>query len=126
MIVHGLVSELFKAGELEYFSRVHSVDGLANLMTKSIRDLRLAEMNPDSIKVMAFESSAKARDVKRIFQDYCSRLDTRRLADYATCIHLVKNGILGRSIELPEALVVIQPEELKLAVAEQRLLDSMS
>ena len=50
MIVHGLVSELLESDELDYFSQVHSIDGLADLMTKSIRDLRLAELNPNALR----------------------------------------------------------------------------
>ena len=123
VIVHGLVSEMLEAGELGYFNQIHSIDGLANLMTNSIRDLRLALLTPDSLKVKAFESSAKARDVKRIYEAYCSRLDGRSLADYASCLQLAKNGLLDGSLELPKGLVVLLPEELKLTVAEQSLLD---
>ncbi len=122
MIVHGLVSELIEAGKLDYFSHVQSIDGLADLMTKSIRDLRLAELNSGSLKLKSFESPAKARDVKRIFEAYRSRLDGNRLADYASCIQLARSGILEGSIELPSDLLVLLPEELKLTVAEVGLL----
>lgn len=122
MIVHGLVSELIEARELDYFSRVQSIDGLAGLMTKSIRDLRLAQLNSVALKVKSFESPAKARDVKRIFEAYCSRLDGNRLADYASCIQLARSGILDGSIELPQDLLLLLPEELKLSVAEVGLL----
>ena len=125
MIVHGLVSELLESDELDYFSQVHSIDGLADLMTKSIRDLRLAELNPNALKVKAFESSAKARDVKRVFEAYCSRLADNGLADYASCIELANGGFVDGSIELPPGLLVLVPEELKLTVAEQRLLETI-
>jgi hypothetical protein len=64
MILHGLVSELLESDDPDDFSQVHSINGLAELLTKSIRDLRLAELSVSTSKVMACESSAKARDVK--------------------------------------------------------------
>ena len=125
MIVHGLVSELLESDELNYFSQVHSIDGLADLMTKSIRDLRLAELNPKALKVKAFESLAKARDVKRVFEAYCSRLTDNGLADYASCIELANSGLVDGSIELPPSLLVLVPEEFKLTVTEQHLLETI-
>ncbi|MEZ6134254.1 MAG: PD-(D/E)XK nuclease family protein [Pirellulaceae bacterium] len=125
MIVHGLVSELLESKELAYFSNVHSIDGLADLMTQSIRDLRLAELNPNSLKVKAFESAIKARDVKRVFEAYCSRLDDKCLADYASCIELANRSLVDGSIELPPGLLVLVPEKLKLTAAEQRLLETI-
>lgn len=122
MIVRGLVSELIEAGELDYFNHVQSIDGLSDLMTKSIRDLRLAEVNDESLIEEFFESPAKARDVKRIFEAYCSRLDGNHLADYASCIQLARSGILDGSIELTKDLLVLLPHELKLTAAEASLL----
>ncbi len=125
MIVHGIVAEKLSAGELEYFGRVHSVDGLAGLMNNSIRELRLAGLNPDSLKETAFESDAKGRDIRRVFEAYAKWLDAHRLVDYAGCVQLAGRGVAEGSVELPADLAILLPEELTLAATEQRLLDAI-
>ncbi len=125
MIVHGVVAEKLSAGELEYFGSVHSVDGIARLMNNSIRDLQLAGMSADSLQPAAFESAAKGRDVRRVFEAYCKWLDANRLADYADCVQLASRGVAEGSIELPADLAILLPEELTLAAAEQSLLDAI-
>ncbi len=126
MIVHGLVSDLIQRNALHYFNRIQSVDGLANLVTKSIRDMRLADLSPDALRQDAFESTAKANDLRLIFEGYCKLTNESGLADYADCVRLARIGILDGSIELPQGLLVILPEHLRLSVAEQGFLDAVA
>ena len=127
MIVHSIVSKMLKKSELEYFNTVNSIDGLCDLLAKSIRDLRLAEVEPNAMAEKDFESAAKARDVIRFYQAYCERLQVDHAADYATCIHLAIKGIQDGTIKLPSGLMVLVPEELnRLTKAEQGLFEAIT
>ena len=127
MIVHSIVSDMLERSELEYFHTVNSIDGLCDLLAKSIRDLRLAEVEPNAMAEKDFESAAKARDVIRVYQAYCKRLQVDHSADYATCIHLATKGIHDGTIRLPCGLLVLVPEELNsLTKAEQGLFEAIA
>ena len=108
MIVHSIVSDMLERSELEYFHTVNSIDGLCDLLAKSIRDLRLAEVEPNAMAEKDFESAAKARDVIRVYQAYCERLQADHSADYAACIHLATKGIHDGTIKLPSGLLVFR------------------
>lgn len=123
MIVHSLIRESSEADCEHYFSGVQCIDGLADLLVQSIRDLRLAELPPASIDAGSFESTAKAHYVKRIYHAYVSLLSGQQLADYPSCLEIAKAGILNGSIQLPRGLQLLIPEELQLASAEKDLLE---
>ncbi len=126
MLVRSVVCQLREAGKLGYFQHLQSIDGLSDLLAKSIRDLRLADVGPTSIADQAFESSAKAADVRLIYDAYCELLEQQRIADYATCIDLAIHGIEDGSIELPNGVLILMPEQPRLSRAEQRLMKSLA
>ncbi len=126
MLVRDVVCRLQDKGELVYFAGVESVDGLSDLVAKSIRDLRLAEVQPESIVDRAFESPAKAADVRKIYAAYRELLKQRKIVDYAACLELARDGLRTGRIELSDGLLILMPEASCLSHSEQRLLQTLA
>ena len=127
MLVHSIVSQMMAKNQLEYFGAVNSIDGLSDLLGKSIQDLRLAEVAPSQLAESNFESAAKARDLIRVYQAFCDELHRSCTTDYAGCLDLVTRGVSDGSIKLPSGLLVLLPEELnRLTKAESKLFDAIA
>ena len=128
MLIRGILCEYQDAGELEYFrkSKAESLDGLSGLFSKTIRDLRLASVNPEAFDVNDFESAGKAEDIRLILQSYTALLEDQRLVDYADCLRLAISGLQNGSIELPGELLILLPERPRFNSLERQLLDAMA
>ncbi len=126
MLVRNLFCRLRRAGKLVYFHDLQFVEGLTNLLTSSIGDLRLAGMQPDSLLEQGFDSSAKAADLRQIYCAYCDLLGQQRIADYAAGIELAIQGLADGSIQLPSELLILMPEAFKSSLAERRLLETLA
>ena len=126
MLVHSLLSEMLEKGELKYFASIQSLDGVCELFSRSIRDLRLTGVFPDALFAADFESATKARDVKRVYDAYCTRLQNERLADYADCLRIAIDGLRNNKIALPACLFVLIPEEWTLCQTESDLLAAIA
>lgn len=122
MTLRHVISQLREEGKLGYFGDVRAIDGLAALLAKSIRDLRLACVAPDSIDPEAFESRRKASDVRLIYQTYCESIERHAVVDDAACIAMVIEGIEDGAIELPPDLLILMPESPPRSHLETRLL----
>ena len=75
-LVHDLVTAALAENDLAYFGEVVHSDGLAKLLARSIRDLRLAGIEPDSLADDCIESPAKASDLRRLYLAYNDALTT--------------------------------------------------
>lgn len=125
LIVRSVFCRLSDAGELAYFHRVQSIDGICELLASSLRDLRMAKVDPDSIKESAFESAEKAGDIRLLYAAYCTTLEEQRMADEAACLALCREGVQDGSIELPSDLRIVMPETWRWSRAEQQWLDTL-
>lgn len=126
MLVRNVFCELQHAQKLNYFHNVQSIEGLCDLMARSIRDMRLARISPESVSVNAFESPAKAEDVRQIYRAYVDLLEDQRVVDYSACIKLATDGLDSGSIQLPPDLLILLPELPTISRAEQHLLDVLA
>jgi ATP-dependent helicase/nuclease subunit B len=126
MLVRNVFCRLLDAGELGYFNSVESVGGLCDLVARSIRDLRLADVQPESIVADAFDSPAKAADVHKLYAAYRDLLANQQVVDYAACIELARDGLRSGSIELPAGLVILMPETSRWSHAERSLLRTLA
>lgn len=126
MIVRNVLLALLDTGQLRYFQEIQSIDGLSKLVARSIGDLRLASLGPEALDVDAFQSDAKAADLRLIFRAYCEALQERCLVDYASCIQQAVHGIKDGSVELPNDLLVLMPQSWRVAPAESDLLRTLS
>ncbi len=120
--VRSVLVRLLEAGKLSYFQPMQSIDGLSQLVARSIRDLRLADVQPSSMHEQDFESPAKAADLRLIYQAYGEALEQQRILDYAGAVELAISGIEAGSIALPGDLLILMPQQWRLSHAEQRLL----
>ncbi|MDX1930004.1 MAG: PD-(D/E)XK nuclease family protein [Pirellulaceae bacterium] len=130
MLVRQILGELLDAQQLQYFTRASNLDSLATLVTRSLMDLRLADLDAHILdkanRANGFESKNKAADLQLVFEEYTQRLTARRLVDYAGCLRLATAGILDSSIATPNALVVLFPEEIEQQPLETQLLAALT
>lgn len=125
LILQNVVEDLANSNQLEYFDKVQRLDGLSTLLARSIQDLQLSEVEPDSVCEAAFDSIEKGRDLKTIYATYHERLVNGKLAGYAQCLHTVRRGLSDGSIVLPPDLLLLIPESLELYSLEQSVLDAI-
>lgn len=76
-LMQGLIDSEIENGKLQYFTSVERTDGLAKLAARSIRDLRLAGVDPDELAGKEFESPEKRDDLKLIYQRYLNAKQDR-------------------------------------------------
>ncbi len=126
MLVRSVICELQDAGKLEHFGDVQSVEGLSDLLAKSIRDLRLAGISPKLITADGFQSMAKAADLRLLYQAYCDLLTSQQMLDYAGAVELAREHLADGTIRLPDNLLILIPELAPLSVLEQSLLDTLA
>jgi ATP-dependent helicase/nuclease subunit B len=119
LIVGAILEQLLEAGQLSYLHQVESIDRLAQLVAKSIDDLRRADLSADQCDSRAFEVDEKAADLKLLIQAYEDELLRQQLIDYAGCLRLATQLLNGESSKtiLPRLLRVISP----LDIASDRL-----
>ena len=130
MLVRLILSDLLKAQQLQYFTNVNNLDSLATLVTRTLMDLRQADLDPHILdktsRANGLESKTKAADLQLVFNEYTQRLVTRGLVDYPGCLRLAIAGINDRSIALPKELVVLFPEEIEHQQLEVQLLAALT
>jgi RecB family exonuclease len=130
MLLRQILADLLKDSQLQYFTEVYNLDSLAKLLARTLRDLRLADIDPHVIErtshANGFESKTKATDLKLIFDEYLKRLTARGLVDYPGCLRLANAGIQDRSIVIPDDLVILFPEEIEQQPLEVQLLTALS
>ena len=126
MILRSVLVHLLAEAKLGYFAQLQSIDGLSNSISRSLRDLRLANVQPSAIDDKAFESSAKGTDLRLIYQAYVRKLEQQNMVDYALCIQMAIAGIEDGSIKLPADLLILMPEKSPLSRAEQCLLERLA
>ena len=125
-LIHELVTSALADNQLDYFGQVTHVDGLASLLTRSIRDLRLADVAVDSLVDDHFESPVKASDLRSLYSGYIETLGKRKLVDYAGCLDLALMKLGDDSIRFPPDLIVLLSSELTLSQKESRFLDELA
>ena len=124
-IVAAVTTKLIDAGALNYFSDVQSQTQLAHLLSKSIRDVRLAGLASSSLSDDSIEVSAKAEDLKTIFNSYIEELSSRGLADYADCLAIATKRVKNGKAAIPDKLHVICPIEPNASKLEADFLVSL-
>ena len=124
-VVAAAITTNLNAGKLSYFDNVGSVEQLAQLLTTSIHDLKLAGLDSSSLNHDSIEAAAKADDLKTIFDSYLSELAARKLADYADCLSIATKRIKEGRDGLPEELILIAPLEIDFAPLETEFLECL-
>ena len=109
------------AGEGGYLASVRTTPRLLGLVERAILDLRLAGLGPESMDERAFEHPLKGRELKALLGAYQRELEERRLVDHADALRLAAEVATRRA-----DVVLIVPEDLRLSVLEQRLLDALA
>ncbi len=125
MMVRSLVCEYQAANRLKYFLRPGSIDGLTQLLARSIRDLRLSHLDPATMNATSFESPDKAADVLLVYRGYCDLLKQQGIVDYADCIEIAVTGIEDQSLKLPPDLLVLMPERGYYSPVELTLIQAL-
>lgn len=125
LILQSVIQKLSNSNQLEYFDKVERLDGLSTLFARSIQDLQLSDVDPDSVFETEFDPIEKGRDLKTIYATYRERLVNSRLVDYAGCLHTVLQGLRDGTIDLPPDLLLVIPENLELSSLEQSVLDAI-
>ncbi len=121
MLIRSELGQQLESGKLKYFHDVQSIDGLSDLLSRSIRDLQLANLDPWSIEAGDFESTAKAADIRLIYESYLQLLQRQQTVDYSACIRLAISGLKDGAIALPGELLILMPERPRLSLLEQQM-----
>lgn len=124
-LMQGLIDSEIENGKLQYFTSVERTDGLAKLAARSIRDLRLAGVDPDELAGKEFESPEKRDDLKLIYQRYLNAKQDHSLVDYADCLELAKRRLENGSYRLPAELLVLQPHSIQWQLREMQFLAAL-
>ena len=124
-LIHDLITAELEAGKLDYFADVRHTDGLAKLAARSIRDLRLAAIQPADLEGSKFEAATKADDLQLLYGKYIDAIQDRSLIDYAGCLELATAGVSDDSISLPSELLVLLPSKLEWAYLEEQFADAL-
>ncbi|HIM28145.1 MAG TPA: PD-(D/E)XK nuclease family protein [Planctomycetes bacterium] len=127
LIAGKVLEQLLEAGQLSYLHHVESTDKLAQLVAKSIDDIRMADVSADHIDSSAFEVTEKASDLKLLVQRYEEELTRQQLMDYSVCLRLATQLIISGSAKanLPKSLVVICPLEIASNGLERAFLQAL-
>ncbi|MEE8587018.1 MAG: PD-(D/E)XK nuclease family protein [Acidobacteriota bacterium] len=75
--------------QLDYFEPVADMPGFARALAKTVLELRLEQVSPQSLA----ESGLPGRDLSRLLETYQQELTERRLADFATLIKTALDAI---------------------------------
>ena len=125
LLMNDLLATAMSDGQLSYFVDVQRTEGLAKLLTRSIRDLRLAGLSANDLRDDAFESAEKAADIRTIYESYIQALSQRSLIDYADCLELARQLLGDGSCPIPPTLRILEPEEFHASHLEKAFLDSL-
>ncbi len=124
-MMQGLIDSELENGKLLYFTNVKRTEGLAKLAARSIRDLRLAGVDPDEFAEKEFESPEKRDDLKLIYQRYVIAKQDHSLVDYADCLELAKQRLENGTYKLPAELLVLQPHSIHWQLREMQFLAAL-
>ena len=125
MLSNKVLTDLLAAGELEYFHQVNAVEQLADRLTKTLVDIRLAGLGHTTFQTAGLESSQKSGDLKRLFRAFARELKDRALMDYADCVGLALSELKQNKLTLPNDLIVISPVDLQPSTLEKQFLSTL-
>ena len=91
LLLQSVVGEL--QDQMQYLSRLDSLEGVSSVIFRSITDLRLAGITPDEMKDSHFENAEKAADMRLIMREYAKRLSEQQIRDYADCLQRMTDKV---------------------------------
>lgn len=123
LVVGGVLEKLLEEEKLHYFCDVESIFGLAQLVAKSIGDLRMASV--ERFEPSSFEDASKATDLRLIVERYEEELARQKLVDYAACLKRAIACVESSQAELPTSLVIVCPLRQEATHLEAELLSAL-
>lgn len=106
VLVDRIIQEL-RTDPSRYFSRLPESPALARAMFRSVRALRMAGLQPETIQPESFESTGKGSDVVLVLTEYLAELRARGLIDYPEVLTIALQA-------LPQVLATTSPDTLIL------------
>lgn len=98
---------------------------LLSRLYRSLSEIRLAGLGPESLSPSSFEVKIKGTEIAQIAAEYLAELKSRKLADYADILQLAsKAAIEDKSFAHPELFVLV-PDDLDLSPLERKLLETV-
>ena len=122
MLIGKILTDLLTRGQLEYFHEVKATDKLAQLLTKTLGEIRLGGLGQVDLKLTAIESPEKAADLQRLINAFDIELKERKLFDYADCLSLAISQLEQKELSLPDDLIVVSPVDLETSDLEKQFL----
>lgn len=108
-----------------YLTKLTLTPSLAQSVSGTINDLRLAGLGPDSLKPDSFEPADKGREMAFVLGEYLDLLSVLGLVDYAGALDLA----IRRLKESPDSGLAdawcLIPEDLEYAAKERELLRAL-
>ncbi len=124
LLVHQALDRLSNAGKLNYFPESRSKDQLAEIITKSISDYRLAGLTVRDFNPAAIEEATKAKDLTSLLSDYEAELQNLNLVDYADCLRLAAEDAQLERLRTRNISILL-PFDLDLSPLETQFIRSL-
>jgi PD-(D/E)XK nuclease superfamily len=124
-LVQELLVSASEAESLKYYRSLEHLESLSRLIAGTIEELRLAVVLPDQIAEQSTQPPTKAGDLRLLYAAYLESLESRRLADLASCIDIATSQLSSGAFVLANKLIILIPGQLDLSKAESRFLESL-
>jgi len=111
--------------ESGYLLSLEPAPALLSRLFRSLSEIRLAGLGPESLPGSAFEVDAKGAEITSLAKEYLAELQSRRLADYAEVLQLATEAAVGDQPFARPELFVLLPDDLELAPLEKKLLETV-
>ena len=111
VIVDCAFSQLRRKGR-GYFSALDAGPGLIEKLLQTMRDLRLAGVDPGRLDPGDFEVADKGSEIAMLLELYTEELCKRKLVDYADAIRMAIARLREDGSGLPEDALVIAPADI--------------
>jgi RecB family exonuclease len=118
-------------GETGYLFRLVPSPSLAAALTRTVQDLRMTGVPPDTIRAAArrdhwsLGGKTKAEELRALLSAFTELLDERRLADTPRIFELAETALGQDPGVMPPGVAVLVPEDLRVEGLGRRLLNSL-
>lgn len=114
------------AEHLTYLARLESLDGVCDVIGRSVADLRNAGLSAESIQSHCFDDPHKADDIRLVLETYESRLSDNELLDYADCLRHLKSRVDQGEHQFGDVRMLLVQQNDRFSELEDSLIQSLA
>ncbi len=121
-----LVQQLLAAGSVRLMYLVQDTRAwsTAELIYRTLDDLRLAGVPPAALDGRHIDPPAKAEDLREIYKAYLAALDKAHRIDLAGLLELAQGRLADGTVPLPPDMLLLIPADLELPQRARRFIEA--